>query len=179
MKICAIGGEPGSGKSTLVKQIISQLPDLKPFKYLKLRGLYSGPKNLFILGVYEEGEVFSGTDRLSMAVQPDADKFLTHVLQNLPTHNILFEGDRLFNGKFLTACEATAPTRAYVLTVSDEEKKRRYAERGTNQNEQFLRSRATKYRNILGAFQLVKTHENQTPAQKDALVAEIAEFFSL
>ena len=38
--------------------------------------------NIYILGKYEEGEVFAGTDRMSMAVQPEAIKFLATLSAN-------------------------------------------------------------------------------------------------
>ena len=75
MKVIAIGGEPGSGKTTLMNRIISHYkfePKYDSFKLVP----YMQKDNIYLLGKYEEGEVFSGTDRMSMAVQPEAIKFL-------------------------------------------------------------------------------------------------------
>ena len=100
MKVFAIGGEPGSGKSTLMKEVIKHYnaePKYDAFKLVP----YLQKDNIYILGKYEEGEVFSGTDRMSMAVQPEAIKFL----ESLPSNSVvLYEGDRLFTASFLEHC---------------------------------------------------------------------------
>ena len=75
MKIIAIGGEPGCGKTTLVKRIIDNYKLEPKYDSYKLVP-YLQKNNIYVLGKYEEGEVFSGTDRMSMAVQPEAIKFL-------------------------------------------------------------------------------------------------------
>jgi len=67
MKVIAIGGEPGSGKSTLMKEIISKYNWLKVYDEVKLVPYLQYDCN-YILGKYDDGETFSGTDRMSMAV---------------------------------------------------------------------------------------------------------------
>ena len=99
VKVIAMGGEPATGKTTLMFKLISMADDwqiVKPQKLLD--AMYSEKLNLYILGKYETGDnVFQGTDRLSMAVQPDAVAFF----ESLENSNVIFEGDRLFNGKML------------------------------------------------------------------------------
>ena len=46
------------------------MPVDSPFKYKLVNGLYNRKKNIYIIGIYNE-ELFSGTDKLSMAVQPN------------------------------------------------------------------------------------------------------------
>ena len=75
MRIIAIGGEPGAGKSTLMKRVIEHYNMEPKYDSYKLVP-YLQKNNIYVLGKYEEGEVFSGTDRMSMAVQPEAIKFL-------------------------------------------------------------------------------------------------------
>ena len=74
-KVIAIGGEPATGKTTLMFELIKLADDweiVKPKKLLD--AMYSKKQNLYILGKYaNDGNVFQGTDRLSMAVQPDAE----------------------------------------------------------------------------------------------------------
>ncbi len=107
---------------------------------------------LYILGKYDDGETFAGTDRLSMAVQPVAQEFVRET-----TSNLLFEGDRIFNQSFLEFAMGLPNTDLQViyLKVPDAMLKERYAERGSDQSETFLKGRATKYSNILSNFELM------------------------
>lgn len=145
MKIIAIGGEPGAGKTTLMKKIIEYYkvqPEYDAFKLVP----YLRKDNVYILGKYEEGETFAGTDRMSMAVQPEAVKFLA----SLPTDSIvLYEGDRLFNNSFLEHCNENYDLQIIYLKTDKEVRQERYKERGSNQNETWLQGRETKVANIL------------------------------
>ena len=95
-KIVAVGGSPGTGKTTLFRKFMEglQWERVEPKKMLP--ALYCKEIDTYILGKYEDGETFAGTDRLSMAVQPIAQEFVKET-----TSNILFEGDRIFNQSFL------------------------------------------------------------------------------
>jgi hypothetical protein len=117
-----------------------------------LPALYCKALDLYVLGKYEDGETFAGTDRLSMAVQPIAQCFVTETKSN-----ILFEGDRIFNQSFLEFSMGLPETDLQVvyLKVPDEMLKQRYADRGSDQSETFLKGRATKYSNILSNFELM------------------------
>ena len=145
MKIIAIGGEPGSGKTTLMKKIIEVFevePKYKEFKLVP----YLQKDNIYILGKYEQGEVFSGTDRMSMAVQPEAIKFLA----TLPSNAIvLYEGDRLFTASFLEHCIENYELDIIYLSTDKSVRQERYKERGSEQNETWLQGRETKIANIL------------------------------
>lgn len=77
MKIIAIGGEPGAGKSTLMYEILDQFSWKMEYDKFKLVPYLTNTDGVYVLGKYfEEGQTFSGTDRMSMAVQPEAIKFL-------------------------------------------------------------------------------------------------------
>lgn len=145
MKLFAIGGEPGSGKTTLMREIIKNFgfePKYDAFKLVP----YLQKDNIYILGKYEEGEVFSGTDRMSMAVQPEAIKFLA----TLPSDSIvLFEGDRLFTASFLEDCLEKYDLKIIYLSTDKSVRSDRYKERGSNQNETWLQGRETKISNIM------------------------------
>ena len=130
MQVIAIGGEPGSGKSTLMKKIISHYQMDPKYNEWKLVP-YLQKNNIFILGKYEEGEVFSGTDKMSMAVQPEAVKFLA----SLPANSVLlYEGDRLFNSSFLEHCVEKYNTNILYLATEKDVRNERYKERGSVQN---------------------------------------------
>lgn len=151
MKVIAIGGEPGCGKTTLMNRII-KCYELEP-KYDAFKLVpYMQKDNIYVLGKYEEGEVFSGTDRMSMAVQPEAIKFLA----SLPDEAIvLFEGDRLFTASFLENCCDKYNTNIFYLQTTPETRKERYKLRGSEQNETWLQGRETKIGNILTNFNLM------------------------
>jgi broad-specificity NMP kinase len=151
-KLLAVGGQPGTGKTTLFRNFMEahEWEKVEPKKMLPT--LYCKALDLYILGKYEDGETFAGTDRLSMAVQPVAQEFVKET-----TSNILFEGDRIFNQSFLEFSMGLENTDLQViyLKVPDAMLKQRYADRGSDQSETFLKGRATKYSNILSNFELM------------------------
>jgi dephospho-CoA kinase len=161
MYVIAIGGEPGAGKTTLMKRII-EVTGVEP-KYNEFKLVpYLQKDNIYVLGKYEEGEVFSGTDRMSMAVQPEAIKFLA----SLPEYSILlYEGDRLFTASFLEHCVEHYDTKIIYLKTDKSVRQERYKERGSNQNETWLAGRETKVSNIMTNFTLMfntETFPNNT-----------------
>lgn len=144
MKVIYIIGLPGTGKTTLMKRFMEQY-DWTPHRPIDLLDSHiSG--NIRVLGKYEEGETFSGTDRLSMAVSPKAVEFI----QSKPDEVIIGEGDRLNNKTFLSACGEDLTI--IHLEVDDETRERRYKERGSNQSEKFIQTVRTKVSNVIDAF---------------------------
>lgn len=144
MKLIYLIGIPGTGKSTVMKQFMTHFQDWKAERVTDLLDTHvSG--NVRVLGKYEEGETFSGTDRLSMAVAPKAIEWA----QTHPREYIVGEGDRLNNKAFFYSFEERV---IIHLTVSDEERQRRYEERGSNQPDKFIQTCKTKCANILESF---------------------------
>tara|TARA_R110002012_G_scaffold264018_1_gene447270 strand:+ start:326 stop:868 length:543 start_codon:yes stop_codon:yes gene_type:complete len=141
--LIAIGGQPAVGKTTLVKKFFTEYKTWKSFKYKKLYGHYNEELNLIILGKYSKSEMFSGTDKLSMAVQPDFDEFLD--LKDLD-YNVLFEGDRLFNLKSLKRAKQIKDL--HVFIVESVHTKTRHIDRNDSQTEKFIKGRVTKVNNI-------------------------------
>lgn len=169
MKVIAIGGEPGSGKSTLMKRLIKAL-EVEP-KYNEVKMVpYLQKGNVYVLGKYEDGQVFSGTDRMSMAVQPEAIKFLA----TLPSDAIvLYEGDRLFTASFLEHCLDNYELNIVYLKTDKSVRQERYKDRGSNQNETWLQGRETKISNILLNMTLMfntEKFDNNTFEEQDAVV---------
>jgi hypothetical protein len=181
MKILAIGGEPCSGKTTLVKTIMAGLGrSPTDFKYGLLRGRrYAATPGVWVLGIYA-GETFDGTDKLSMAVQRDAETFLRDIASKYPDDTVVFEGDRLFNQSFIRVCrELTPEFLGICLTVDEEEKDRRHHSRGDTQSAKFLAGRKTKYLNILEAGLCVQARRNNNQADNTAVLAEIFGFLEV
>jgi adenylate kinase len=151
-KLIAVGGQPGTGKTTLFRKFMEGKDwiDVAPVKLVNAS--YNIDRDLYILGKYEEGQIFAGTDRLSMAVQPPLQEWIA-------SHNcnILFEGDRIFNQSFLEFAMGLPDTELQVvyLKTTKEVLEQRYKDRGSDQSEQFLRGRETKYSNLLSNFELM------------------------
>lgn len=151
-KLIAVGGSPGTGKTTLFRKFMEgkKWIQVEPAKLIS--AMYNEELDLYILGKYEDGETFAGTDRLSMAVQPPMQEWIA-------SHNcnILFEGDRIFNQSFLEFAMGLPNTDLHVviLTAPKELLEQRYKDRGSEQSEQFLRGRETKYSKIQSNFDLM------------------------
>lgn len=151
-KIIAVGGQPGTGKTTLFRKYMEGKDWIVGEPAKLVSASYNGDRDLYILGKYDEGETFAGTDRLSMAVQPPLQEWVA-------SHNcnILFEGDRVFNQSFLEFCMGLPNTDLQVVYLKAPKTllEQRYKDRGSDQSEQFLRGRETKYSNLLSNFELM------------------------
>lgn len=151
-KLIAVGGSPGTGKTTLFRKYMESkvFQPVEPAKLVS--AMYNTERDLYILGKYEEGEVFAGTDRLSMAVQPAMQEWIA-------SHNcnVLFEGDRIFNQSFLEFAMGLPDTELHIVFLNAPKSvlEQRYKDRGSDQSEQFLRGRETKYSNLLSNFDLM------------------------
>jgi len=139
-RIIAIGGMPASGKTTLMKNIIKEYMPLNTFKYKLVRGMYCPRRLIYFIGVYDES-TFSGTDKLSMAVQP----YFVQLLSKLTKGVFIFEGDRLFNQSLFdkVKCEKI------IIDADEETLKQRHLQRNDNQSSKFIKSKRTKLNNIL------------------------------
>ena len=143
MKCIAIGGIPATGKTTLVRSLMHYIKPENKFKYGLLRGYVKQKNNISVLGIYEQNEVFAGTDKLSMAVQKDFDRYILR-----KDVNIVFEGDRLFTRNNLLNLTENYQTKIIVLQNDEKVIEERHKLRGDNQSDKFKRSRVTKIKNI-------------------------------
>lgn len=150
MRIAALIGEPATGKSTLARALVAELSMGFPFK----KGLVTGTRHekdrVLVLGTYENGERFPGTDRLSMAVQPQAEGFLANPV--FSEWSVFFEGDRLGNRKFFNFLQVIGELRVFALMSSDPEKSRRHVSRADSQSPTFLKGRRTKVERLAAEF---------------------------
>jgi broad-specificity NMP kinase len=168
-KIIAVGGVPGTGKTTLFRKYMEDKPWIETAPAKLVVASYNTDRDLYVLGKYDEGETFAGTDRLSMAVQPPLQEWIA-------SHNcnILFEGDRVFNQSFLEFCMGLPNTELQVVYLKAPQTmlEQRYKDRGSDQSEQFLRGRETKYSNILSNFDLMSyiTEFNNTNLEEQSKV---------
>lgn len=149
MKVVYLIGLPGTGKTHVVREFMKRYAQWETSTPIKLLDSHSSNR-IRVLGRYEEGETFAGTDRLSMAVNPQAIEYV----EMCPPELIIGEGDRLNNKAFFKACQNRRKEDLTILhlTVSDEERKRRYKERGSDQSEKFIQTVRTKVKNIVDEF---------------------------
>lgn len=169
MRLVAIGGEPATGKTTLMLKYRKALSRPAYFKWGRLMVEQHVREKLLIFGNYQEEDTFAGTDKLSMAVQPDAVQFVSRAKHGVfGGYTFLFEGDRLFNSSFLGECSKYFHTMSVVVLVASPELlSMRHSQRGDTQGETFLKSRRTKVENILKNYPSAEVWQS---AEQDALV---------
>lgn len=144
--IFGIIGAPGTGKTTLMKYWMENW-EWVHHRTGQLDHYVSG--DLIVLGVYPDGEVFGGTDKLSMSIAPQVEEFL----DNNEDKVILFEGDRLNSKKFFqTVLDKGWNLKIVALDTSPEERARRYEERGSDQDPTWLQGRISKVENVVKQF---------------------------
>ena len=135
-------GEPGIGKSTLVRKLTEgAVPEWrsKPFAH----GVYRDDDGR-TLGVQIGGDdpLYPGTDRLSMSVLPKAIDWLS----SAPAPFVFGEGDRLATGRFFSALAEWCDEWTIVaLNAPAETAAERRATRGSSQNPGWLKGRRTKF----------------------------------
>ena len=172
--IIMIGGVPCSGKSTLTRNILSELGSAVNVEPMKLfpcekRG------NVLVAGRYPEGEIFGGTDRMSYGAIP---KFRDFISQEEPKHNIFLEGDRFFRAQDIEWLVVEYNANVFVLVISDDEEKRRHIKREDTQTEKWLRGRRSQISNILTNFMLmddINVRRNETENDSENIKKEIME----
>lgn len=175
MNVIIVIGEPGTGKTTLMKQLMSSIGNWdQHFSDYPLVPYHQNAKTI-VLGKYEDDKVFAGTDTMSMAVQPNAKEFMLQCQKN-GIQNVVFEGDRLSNLSFLQFCIENFNVHVYYLKVSKEIREERYKARGSNQSEKFIAGRVTKYRNLVNSFDVMSVLsecQHETPEQTEQIIQEI------
>jgi thymidylate kinase len=181
--IIMIGGIPCSGKSTLMREIISGLGSAENVEPMKL---FSCQKHndILVLGRYAEGEPFGGTDRLSYGTIKKFREFIDQEHQNYK--HIIFEGDRFFRVVDIKWLIEKHDSKVLVLKVDAEEEVRRHKERNDTQTEKWLRGRRKQIHNISEEVGFThpskyKNHIRQVNNKEDMLVVrdEIIKYLGL
>ena len=145
-RLLYLTGPPGSGKSTLMAAVIETLggvgkQETKPFAHCHLGGSTPG-EELIVLGKYGGDEMFPGTDRLSMSVQPKVIEFLLG--EDGPAY-VAGEGDRLASALFFDRLSFEGVEVFHIAVMLDEATlARRREARGWEPNQAWLKGRHTK-----------------------------------
>lgn len=179
MRVVAVGGEPATGKSRLLKELIKELGP-GPLAKCGTAVYHNYPaQRLLILGDYGGGHPFPGTDRLSMSVQPTMLGFLRALAKEEkgagpppPEWKVLFEGDRLFNRSFLTDLKAFAAVRVALLVAPDAVLEARHRARGDRQTGVWLRGRKAKAARVGKLFEAA-VWPHRTPADTQECLGEL------
>lgn len=136
----------------------SFLPNLgvpleRPYRCGLFRGRYYPHKNVLLLGSYEnEQEIFAGTDRLSMGVLRDRDRFLQEICHDDVREWILLaEGSRLFTRAFIAPLLVHMSVVLCVLSAGKGEEERRRNMR-SSQNAHWVRGVETRIAHICAEF---------------------------
>lgn len=165
-------GEPGAGKTTLVRRLTRNVP----FTVEKVPYITWTQYSPTVIQLGHDRGVFGGTDALGMAAQ-------NHVLawlKSTKSRFILAEGDRLANGKFFEAVQelgivltvACVTVPEDVLAARREERNKKI---GKAQDERWLKTRATKVANLLAAGWVLPEWELLGTAPRAELVKVLAQ----
>ena len=110
-----------------------------------------------------------------MNVQPRAVMLLDAINLKTPGAVVLFEGDRLFNQKFINTIKEKYEMNIFMLTVNPELIEQRHTDRGDTQTEVWKKSRKTKLANILNNNQGIKLLPNNNETEQENNIQELLE----
>lgn len=146
-KVTVIIGEPATGKSTIMKKIITNHGYWKYDPTIKYIPCHWQSPDMCIIGRYDDmTHQFPGTDRMSMACQPHVLRFM----DENPNVNFVLEGDRLGNSSFLGAiAEMQYDLNVLYVHANPATMEARRLKERADQSHTFIKSRQTKIDNIL------------------------------
>lgn len=160
-------GEPGSGKTTLTKELQKDWAKVnmydKPFKYQE----YESPNLGKVLSLGWDRLHFSGTDTLGNTVITQMPEFYKYAEQEGAT--IYGEGDRLASRTFFDLAKSHGKLHLFYLDidvdVAASRREARSAETGKTQNPSWARGRATKHRNLAALYEAIELPGELPPSE--------------
>jgi hypothetical protein len=153
MKVVGFIGVPGVGKSTRMRKIIEGLGS----GTLEKEGMVSF--HLFpetksvVVGIYDD-QLFSGTDRLGMAIAVKFREWATAKFLDGEHDDwtMYWEGQRFSTNPMMKFFFENFDANIYLLEESDEVLQQRQDERGNKQTASFLKGMKTRVENLAKAW---------------------------
>jgi|CXWK01.1.fsa_nt_gi energy-coupling factor transporter ATP-binding protein EcfA2 len=167
MRTVYVVGMPGSGKSTLIKNLLDLFGVTDQFTYdhpVPHARYHAAGKDIGVWEVGRRRAAFSGTDALAMNINPKACAWVATLDPHGP-RVLLGEGDRLANNRFLDAC----PNLTLVhLSLPVDVAQARMAERAATlgvplQNPSWWKGRVTKTMNLIATRPCVSLDATADP----------------
>lgn len=190
-KVIVIGGLPATGKTTVMRHLLQSIgnrcwQDVMLGKLLN--ALFCKMCNVLVLGKYQPGVKFAGTDRLSHSVYPSTKEFISK-WSKIPVSSrphVIFEGDRLFTKSILHHIVNNIPhdseLHMFILEAPPTILTKRHLKRGDHQSTRFLKAQETKCRNISEDAELsmyITRLQNRNAAEQSSIVSMLMELIGL
>ena len=149
MRVVALIGVPGSGKTSIMQGIVQRFPF--GFSWKLLHGRRSDPAR-FMLGIYR-GMYFDGTDQLSFQAASSFRQWLPSIPRDAV---VVFEGDRLANEKLFEFCLQHGTLELVLVDtlpdVLERRRSKRAKEVGKAQDPIWLSGRTSKVNRLACAY---------------------------
>lgn len=140
-----IVGEPGVGKTTLVRALLGRDPSLVPKPKWTI-----GKNGAVCAAGHYTGGTFDGADTIPYNGVSDVLGYWEANLRETPL--TLFDGDRTSNAGVAERVSASAIVGCVYLTAAPDVVAARRAARGSRQNASWVKGRATKSARFFGLF---------------------------
>jgi hypothetical protein len=154
MRVTFYFGEPGTGKTTRMREILSEYRKVEqdelvedgPVKYHRFNR-----QKIIVLGIYDDS-TFAGCDRLSKSVGPKFRQWLIDTADKYADWGMFMEGERFMNAPSLEALFNQESMNLVCLKVSEEELERRRKARNNTQDAKWLKGMATRVANVCNTY---------------------------
>jgi hypothetical protein len=166
MKIFGLCGQPGSGKTTIMRNFLSTLGGSSVHKESLVVYTMFPAEKVIVAGIYDEN-VFSGTDRLSKGCGPSYREWLKNKKDDPEWTDWRFywEGERFSNSKFFDFFYEDYPDSTIYMLEADEETLNKRNEERSNQNDSWRKGMATRMKNLSSRYPLKHVSQGFTLGQ--------------